>query len=66
MVAPVRTPVRFEDLLLRGDADRREIIGGEIVEQASPSPGHSLTNTKLAVVIDPFNRRPGSRGPGGW
>lgn len=31
-----------------------------------PSPGHGLAENKLAVAIDPFNRRPGSRGPGGW
>jgi len=66
MVAPARRPPTFEDLLARSDADRLEIIAGEIVEKAAPSPGHSFAQVKLAAAVDPFNRRPGSRGPGGW
>jgi Uma2 family endonuclease len=66
MVASSRRPATFEDLLARGDADRLEIIGGEIVEKAAPSPEHSFAEIKLGVAVDPFNRRPGSRGPGGW
>ena len=66
MVAPLRRPATFEDLLARDDPDRLEIIGGEIVEKAAPSPTHSLAEIKLGVAVDPFNRRPGSRGPGGW
>jgi Uma2 family endonuclease len=66
MVASLRKPATFEDLLARDNPDRLEIIGGEIVERAMPSPGHSLAENKLAVATDPFNRRPGSRGPGGW
>jgi Uma2 family endonuclease len=66
MVASSRRLATFEDLLAHDDPDRLEIIGGEIVEKAAPSPGHSLTENKLAVAVDPFNRRPGSRGPGGW
>jgi len=66
MVAPARGLPTFEDLLARDDADRLEIIGGEIVEQAAPSPGHSFTKFKLAVAVNPFNRRPGSRGSGGY
>lgn len=67
MAAPSRKPATLDDLIARGDTDRREIVGGEIVEKAMPSPGHSLTEAKLAVAFDPFNRRPGGRGgPGGW
>src|SRR5262245_37630867 len=66
MVAPLRRPATFEDLLARDDSDRLEIIGGIIVEKAAPSPAHSFTENLLAVAIGPFNRRPGSRGPGGW
>jgi len=66
MGAPAASLATFEDLLARDDADRLEIVGGSIVKRASPSPGHSLAETKLAVATDPFNRRPGSRGPGGW
>jgi len=66
MVAPLRTPATFQDLLARGDPDRLEIIGGEIFEKAVPSPRHGRTESKLAVAVDPFNRKPGRRGPGGW
>ncbi|HWO21459.1 MAG TPA: Uma2 family endonuclease [Kofleriaceae bacterium] len=66
MVQPARRPVTFEDLLARDDADRLEIIGGEIVEKAMPSVEHSWSEGKLVAVTDPFNRKPGSRGPGGW
>jgi hypothetical protein len=66
MVASSRRPATFEDLLARDDAERLEIIGGEIVEKAAPSPSHSFAEIKLGVAVDPFNRRPGSRGPGGW
>ena len=66
MAAPRPRPATFEDLVLRGDPERLEIVDGEIIERAATWPGHSLAAIKLAVVTDPFNRRPGSRGPGGW
>ncbi len=66
MVATSRKPATIDDLIARGDTDRLEIIGGEIVEKAAPSRGHSLAEIKLGVAVDPYNRRPGDRGPGGW
>ena len=66
MVAPSQRPATSEELLARADSDRLEIIGGEIVEKAVPSWGHSFAENQLAVAVGPFNRRPGSRGPGGW
>lgn len=67
MVAPSRTPATVEDLRAEPDPDRLEIIGGEIIEKAAPSPQHSAAEFKLAAVTDPFNRRTGGpRGPGGW
>ncbi len=67
MATPSRKPAALEDLIAHGDPDRLEIIGGEILERALPSPGHSLAGAKLAVAFDPYNRRPGGRGgPGGW
>jgi hypothetical protein len=66
MVAPSRIPATLEDLLAQGDPDRLEIIGGEIFEKAIPSPRHSRTEIKLGVAVDPFNRKPGRHGPGGW
>jgi Uma2 family endonuclease len=65
-MAHAHRPAVIEDLLLRDDADRLEIIGGQIVEKAAPSVEHSFSETKLVVAIDPFNRKPGGRGPGGW
>lgn len=56
----------FEDLAAREDPDRFEIIGGEIVEKAVASVEHGWAKIKLAESMGPFNRKPGSRGPGGW
>jgi Uma2 family endonuclease len=57
----------LDELIARGDTDRLEIIGGEIVDKAIPSPLHSFTELKLGVAVDPYNRKPGGRrGPGGW
>ena len=67
MAAPSRKSATLDDLIARGDPDRLEIVGGEIVEKAMPSPSHSLAEAKLAVAFDPYNRRPGGPGgPGGW
>jgi len=66
MVAPSRKPATFEDLVACEDPGRLELIGGEIVERAMPSPRHSRTESKLNGAVDPFNRKPGRRGPGGW
>ena len=67
MAAPSRRPATWQDLLARGDPDRLEIVGGELVEKAAPSFGHGFTEGKLAAAFDPFNRRAGGpRGPGGW
>lgn len=51
---------------MREDADRLEIVDGDLVEKAALSWSHGFTENKLAVAVGPFNRRPGSRGPGGW
>ncbi|HVV85382.1 MAG TPA: Uma2 family endonuclease [Kofleriaceae bacterium] len=66
MAFPARRPATFEDLRAHADSERLEIIGGELVEKATPSPVHSYAETKLVVAVDPFNRKPGTRGPGGW
>jgi Uma2 family endonuclease len=59
-------PATFADLAQRADADRLEIIHGEIVERAMPSAEHSIGSAKLGEITGPFNRRTGPRGPGGW
>jgi Uma2 family endonuclease len=66
MATPSRKPATFADLMARADHDRLEIIGGEIVEKAMPSPAHAAAELELAAAIAPFNRRPGGRDPGGW
>jgi Uma2 family endonuclease len=50
------------------DSDRRaEIIRGAIVDKASPTPGHSVTQLSLGGYLRRrFARRPGGRWPGGW
>ncbi|HEX4417579.1 MAG TPA: Uma2 family endonuclease [Kofleriaceae bacterium] len=65
-MAHAHKPAVLEELLRREDADRLEIICGEIVEKASPSPRHSRTTRKLGAAIDPFDRKPGGVEPGGW
>jgi Uma2 family endonuclease len=55
-----------EELQARASFDRLEIVDGEIVEKAAPSPNHSIAEGKVTVAVDGFNRRPGNRGPGGW
>lgn len=42
------------------------MIAGEVVERFVPSWDHSYAEGKLSVSMDPFNRRPGAKGPGGW
>jgi Uma2 family endonuclease len=59
-------PATAEDLLAIADHDRLEIVAGTIVEKAAPSPAHGFTENRLGGVLHGFNRRPGSRGPGGW
>lgn len=66
MVTPKPALATFADLAQRADADRLEIIHGAIVERAMPSAEHSIGSAKLGAITDPFNRRSGPRGPGGW
>src|SRR5262245_10758178 len=65
-MAQLARPVSFEDLLGHADVDRLEIVGGQVVHKAMPSTDHGWAEIKLGVVLDPFNRKPGTRGPGGW
>lgn len=66
MVAPSRKPATLDDLIARGDTDRLEIVSGEIVEKAAPSWAHAHAEAKVLGSVDPFNRKPGPKGPGGW
>lgn len=66
MATPSRKPATREELFARADADRLELVAGEIVEKATPSPPHSFAEGKVLEAVHGFNRRSGGRGPGGW
>lgn len=59
-------PATFADLERLGDSVSAEIIGGEIVEKASPTMEHGRSQRALAGYLDPFDRKPGGKWPGGW
>lgn len=63
-----KPPATYEDYVRHRDEGRPvELIDGELVEKAMPSPEHGSAQTKLAEVLGPFHRRSGGpRGPGGW
>jgi Uma2 family endonuclease len=56
------------DLLAISEAERfHEVIGGELVQKATPTGEHGATQAALAgILFGPFSRRPGGRHPGGW
>jgi Uma2 family endonuclease len=56
----------FQDLLGRGPS-REEILGGEIVEKASPSPEHGRAQRAIGRYLGgPFDDDHERGGPGGW
>lgn len=62
-----RGTATIADLLAIPEDERfHELIGGEIISKAAPSAEHGAAQRKLGTLIDPFDRRPGSRWPGGW
>lgn len=55
------------DLLAIPEHERfHELIAGEIVPKAAPSAEHGTAQRRLGTLVDPFDRRPGGRWPGGW
>lgn len=67
MIAPAKKLATVVDLLAIPDERRRhELIDGQIVEKAAASAEHGAAQRKLSAYVDPFERRPGGRGPGGW
>ena len=60
-------PSTLEDLLaIPEDVRRHELIEGVLVEKGAASGEHGAAQRKLSAHIDPFDRRPGGRWPGGW
>lgn len=65
--APKQSLATFADLALLGDDVSAEIIGGEIVEKASPTMRHGRAQNALGGYLGRrFDRKPGGRWPGGW
>jgi Uma2 family endonuclease len=61
------TPKTARDLFAIPDEERHhELIAGEIVERAAPSAEHGTAQRKLGYLVEPFDRLPGGRWPGGW
>ena len=55
------------DLLAIPEAVRHhEVIDGVLVEKEAASGRHGGAQLRLGAHLDPYNRRPGGRGPGGW
>jgi Uma2 family endonuclease len=56
------------DLIALADRGRAvELIDGEIIEKAVPTPEHGAAQVKLGEILGPFHRKLGGpRGPGGW
>lgn len=67
-VAPLLlAPATLEDLLAIPEHRRRhELIEGSIVEKEATSGEHGGAQRKLSAYVDPFERKPGGRFPGGW
>jgi Uma2 family endonuclease len=67
-VAVKQAPATVADLLAIPEPERfHEIIGGELVRKAMPSPRHGSSQANLTGrLVGPYGRRPGGRSPGGW
>jgi Uma2 family endonuclease len=55
------------DLLAIPEARRNhEVVDGALLEKEAASGRHGGAQLRLGVHLDPYNRRPGGRWPGGW
>lgn len=68
MSSTARQAATVEDFLAIPEERRfHELLGGEIVEKATPSGEHGDAQAGIVgAVRGPFHRRPGGGGPGGW
>lgn len=53
-------------LAIPEDQRFHEVIRGDLVRKASPSARHGAVQANLTARLDPYNRKPGGRHPGGW
>ncbi len=69
MTVPAKRPASLEDLEAIPEERRfHELLGGTIVEKASPSGEHGSAQSRVVMVVGPrYQRRTGGPGgPGGW
>ncbi len=68
MSVPARKLATVADLLaIPADERFHELVDGELVRKAMPSPKHGGAQASLAAILfRAYNRRPGGRWPGGW
>ncbi|MBI2391157.1 MAG: Uma2 family endonuclease [Deltaproteobacteria bacterium] len=67
MTAPAKKRSTLDDLFAIPEGQRRhELIDGEVVEKGAASAEHGGAQRRLSAYVDPFERRPGGRAPGGW
>lgn len=68
MSGPARRTATLKDFWAIPEGERfHELLGGELVPKASPSGEHGDAQAGVvAAVRSPFQRKPGSGGPGDW
>jgi Uma2 family endonuclease len=60
-------PATLEDLFaIPEDVRRHELIEGTIFEKGAATGEHGRAQRNLSSYVDPFERKPGGRHPGGW
>jgi Uma2 family endonuclease len=63
----VRRLATFEDLAALGETAFHEVLAGELVKKAAPSPEHGRAQRALGRYVGgPFDDDDGRGGPGGW
>ncbi len=64
---PAKGLATAEDLRRVADGHAVELVAGEIVEKAAPTPGHGMAQAGLSGALFGFGGASGGpRGPGGW
>lgn len=69
MVGAPKKPATLADYLAIPEEERfHEILDGELVQKAQPTPRHAGAQARLCAALGPFNRRSGGppERPGGW
>jgi len=56
----------IDDLLSVPEEHRAELINGDLIYHGQASPRHGKAQRTLGGILDPFDRKGGTGGPGGW